>query len=97
MLQQRNAYQLRQMRNCIQSFYDYCFLWRKRKDLLTERRKGTVKRKIIISIIFIVSVLVLMYAEYVYIIHNLCPYTENEGTVYIELFGRIDEYEADQF
>ena len=56
-----------------------------------------MKRKIIISIIFIVSVLVLMYAEYVYIIHNLCPYTENEGTVYIELFGRIDEYEADQF
>ena len=56
-----------------------------------------MKRKIIISIIFIVSVLVLMYAEYVYIIHNLCPYTENGGTVYIELFGRIDEYEAGQF
>ena len=56
-----------------------------------------MKKKAAITIFIIFSVLVLMYAEYVYIIHNLCPYTENEGTVYIELFGRIDEYEADQF
>ena len=46
-------------------------------------------KKFIIAIFIIASI---MYAEYRYIMLNLCPYQGDNGTVYIELFGQVDEY-----
>ena len=46
--------------------------------------------KKIILIILIVAAL--MYAEYRYIMCNICPYNGDNGTVYIEIFGNVDEY-----
>lgn len=48
--------------------------------------------KVIISILLLLQ---LMYAEYRYIMVNLKPYRGDNGTVYIEMFGNIDEYYAD--
>lgn len=49
-------------------------------------------KKILIMILIILGI---MYAEYRYIMLNLCPYKGNNGTVYIEIFGNVDEYYAD--
>ena len=42
----------------------------------------------------------LMYAEYRVIMHTACPYvgngTEEGNVVYIEVFGRVDEYYAEK-
>lgn len=48
--------------------------------------------KIVIGILFLVS---LMFAEYRYIMHNICPYLGERGTVYLEIFGHTDEYYAE--
>ena len=45
--------------------------------------------------IALVSILVLMFAEYRYIMCNLHPYRGENGTVYIEIFGQVDTYYAD--
>lgn len=50
-----------------------------------------MKRLIIITI----AILVLMYAEYRFIMLNICPYRGSNGTVYLEIFERVDEYYAD--
>jgi hypothetical protein len=47
---------------------------------------------------FIIAILILltmMYAEYRIIMVNLHPYKGDNGTVYIEFIGRVDEYYAD--
>lgn len=44
------------------------------------------------AIIIILAVLCLMYAEYRYIILNLNPSKGDNGAVYIEIFGQVDEY-----
>lgn len=49
-------------------------------------------KKFIIAILVIVSV---MYAEYRFIMTNLHPYKGDNGTVYIEFMGLVDEYYAD--
>lgn len=46
-------------------------------------------------IITIIAILVLMFVEYRYIMLNLHPYKGENGTVYIEIFGNVDEYYAD--
>lgn len=46
-------------------------------------------------IIIILAVAMLMLAEYRLIMNNLCPYLGENGTVYIEIFGHVDEYYAD--
>lgn len=43
-------------------------------------------------IIILLAILVLMYAEYRYIMLNLSPSNGSNGTVYIEIFGQVDEY-----
>jgi hypothetical protein len=53
-----------------------------------------MKNKIIIAIVGIISIMFLMFAEYRYIMLNVCPYIGENNTVYIEVFGRIDEYDA---
>lgn len=51
----------------------------------------------IMAIIFgIMFITTLMFAEYRYIMHNICPYLGENNTVYIEIFGQTDEYYAEQ-
>lgn len=50
-----------------------------------------MKKAIIIALIIIA----IMFAEYRFIMHHICPYTENGGTVYMEIFGIVDTYYAD--
>lgn len=54
-----------------------------------------MKKKIAIILIIIPALFLLMFAEYRYIMHNLLPYRGERGTVYIEIFGRVDTYYAD--
>lgn len=49
-------------------------------------------KKIIIAILVLAA---FMFAEYRFIMHNLHPYKEDNGTVYIEFMGNVDEYYAD--
>lgn len=48
--------------------------------------------KIVIGTIIILS---LMFAEYRFIMHNIHPYFGNDGTLYLEFYGMIDEYYAE--
>lgn len=52
-------------------------------------------KKLIKIILAVVVLLGIMYAEYRYIMHHQCPYLGNNNTVYIEIFGNVDEYYAD--
>ena len=47
------------------------------------------------KLLIILSILILMFAEYRYIMCNLKPYKGDNNTVYIEIFGQVDEYYAD--
>lgn len=49
-------------------------------------------KKIIIAILVLAT---LIFAEYRFIMHNLHPYKGDNGTVYIEFMGQVDEYYAD--
>lgn len=55
-----------------------------------------MKKNIIKISIVILILLSIMFAEYRYIMHNLKPYRGDRGTIYIEMFGQIDEYYAEQ-
>ena len=48
-------------------------------------------RKFLIAIAILAY---LMYAEYRFIMINLHPYQGENGTVYIEFMGQVDEYYA---
>ena len=50
--------------------------------------------KIIIGILLVAS---LMFAEYRFIMHNIRPYLGERNTVYLEMFGYIDEYYAENY
>lgn len=47
------------------------------------------------KLIAAVLILVLMFIEYRYIMCSIRPYEGNNGTVYIEIFGQVDEYYAE--
>lgn len=49
-------------------------------------------KKFIIAISLIAY---LMYAEYRFIMLNINPYLGNNGTVYVEFMGQVDEYYAE--
>lgn len=51
--------------------------------------------KLIKVVIAVFIVLVLMFAEYRFIMHNIRPYLGNNNTVYLEFYGMIDEYYAE--
>lgn len=55
-----------------------------------------MKKFIKIALIF-VAVLCIMFAEYRYIMHNIHPYRGEHGTVYLEIFGQVDEYYAEEW
>ena len=52
-------------------------------------------KKLGITVSIVVAIFTLMYAEYRYIMCNQCPYRGEGGTIYIEMFGRVDEYYAE--
>lgn len=54
-----------------------------------------MKKRIIGIVIGIVLIATLMFAEYRYIMCNIRPYFGENNTVYLEVFGRIDEYYAE--
>ena len=54
-------------------------------------------KKLIAAILIFVIVLGLMFAEYRYIMTNIKPYRGENGTVYLEIFGQVDEYYADKW
>lgn len=54
-----------------------------------------MKKKCVIALVSILAILMLMFAEYRYIMCNLHPYRGENGTVYIEIFGQVDIYYAD--
>lgn len=49
-------------------------------------------KKLIAAILILMSV---MYAEYRYIMVNINPYLGDNGTVYLEFMGQVDEYYAE--
>ena len=49
-------------------------------------------KKFIIAILVLLSI---MFAEYRYIMTHIAPYRGENGTVYIEFMGQVDEYYAD--
>ena len=54
-----------------------------------------MKKNIIKALVGILLIVSLMCTEYRYIMCNLKPYRAENGIVYIEMFGNIDEYYAD--
>ena len=58
-------------------------------------RNVTTMKKAITIILALVVLLGIMYGEYRYIMTNICPYKGDNGTVYLEIFGQVDEYYAD--
>lgn len=46
-------------------------------------------------IVILLMLAALMYAEYRYIMCNICPYNGDNGTVYLEIFDNVDEYYAE--
>ena len=54
-----------------------------------------MKKKIIIILTSVVILLAMMFAEYRFIMCNIRPYRGENGTVYLEVFGNVDEYYAE--
>lgn len=54
-----------------------------------------MKKKITKIIIGISIILSLMFAEYRFIMHNINPYFGENNAVYLEIFGQVDEYYAE--
>lgn len=52
-----------------------------------------MKKKLIAILLCIITLLCIMFAEYRYIMTHQCPYYGDNGTLYIEIFGQVDEYE----
>lgn len=42
-----------------------------------------------------VLVAALLFVEYRLIMVNIHPYCDSSGTVYLEVFGRVDEYQVE--
>lgn len=49
-------------------------------------------KKLIVFLVIAVSVLTLMFAEYRYIMHNICPSYGADGFLHLEVFGSVDTY-----
>lgn len=54
-----------------------------------------MKKKLITIVLCVIAIISIMFAEYRYIMINLRPYRCDDGTVYIEFMGQVDEYYAD--
>ena len=54
-------------------------------------------KKIAKFVIILVALLCIMFAEYRYIMIHICPYRGEDGTVYLEFMGQVDEYDAEEW
>jgi hypothetical protein len=54
-------------------------------------------KKIVKIALILVALLCVMFLEYRYIMCNIKPYRGEEGTVYLEVFGQVDEYYAEEW
>lgn len=54
-------------------------------------------KKIIKITIILIAILCAMFFEYRYIMLNIKPYRGENGTVYLEFMGQIDEYYAEEW
>ena len=52
-------------------------------------------KKIAKFVIILMVLLSIMFAEYRFIMLSIKPYIGERGTVYLEVFGQVDEYYAD--
>ena len=52
-----------------------------------------MKKKLSIALLCIIILIGLAFAEYRYIMLNICPYCDENDTIYIEIFGQIDVYD----
>ncbi len=62
--------------------------------------KNTIIKIIIVLLLilsFAFTTLSLMFAEYRFIMQNIRPYIGENNTVYLEVFGQVDEYYADEY
>ena len=71
------------------------YKWMTPEDYMAGRT--SVWKKIAKSIIVLVALLSIMFAEYRFIMHNIHPYRGEGGTVYLEVLGQVDEYYADEW
>ena len=54
-----------------------------------------MKKKILIISSLVLFIGSLMFAEYRYIMTHISPALGDNGTVYLEIFGQVDEYYAE--
>lgn len=54
-------------------------------------------KKFVKIALILVAVLCIMFAEYRYIMTHITPYRGDNGTVYLEIHGQVDEYYADEW
>ena len=54
-------------------------------------------KKIAKFVIAIMVLLSIMFAEYRFIMLSIKPYRGERGTIYIEVFGQVDEYYAEEW
>ena len=50
-------------------------------------------KKFVKVAIVLMALLCLMFAEYRYIMTHITPYRGENGAVYLEVFGQVDEYD----
>lgn len=53
-------------------------------------------KKLLTVAAILACILAAAHMEYRYIMHHISPYTGDNGTVYIEIFGQVDVYSAAQ-
>ena len=54
-----------------------------------------MKKKLVIILSVILVMAAMMFAEYRFIMVNIRPYKGDNGTVYLDFFGNVDEYYAE--
>jgi hypothetical protein len=52
-------------------------------------------KRIIKCTVAIIILLCIMFLEYRFIMHNICPYLGENNTVYLEIFNQVDTYYAE--
>lgn len=53
-------------------------------------------KKMFVVFAIVLGMLIVMFAEYRYIMHHILPYRGEGGTVYLEIFGHTDTYYAEE-
>ena len=54
-------------------------------------------KKLIATVLIILALLGIMFAEYRFIMCNIKPYRGERGTIYLEVFDHVDEYYAEEW